>query len=92
MQGKGLIINMLDVLVDMSEHCIHMEKPKEGAKCSNCALGWNYNIRNHGCFLVETVGNYNEFLDVLVLVCEENNIDYKDKLNKVAGIFVTDCE
>lgn len=92
MQGKELIIKMLDLLVEMAEHCNDMYKPIDGVKCSNCALNWNFSLGNHGCFLVETIDNNDKFMDDLISTCKYHNIEYKDKLNKLANIFVTECE
>lgn len=92
MQGKELIIKMLDLLVEMSEHCTKIDKPKSGVKCSDCALNWNFNLGNHGCFLVETIDNNDKFMDDLISMCTSHKIEYKDKINKMVDIFVTECE
>lgn len=80
---------MLDLLVEMAEHCNNMDKPRGRAKCSNCALNWNFSLGNHGCFLVETIDNNDKFMDDLIGMCIYHKIDYKDKVNKIADIFDT---
>lgn len=91
MEGKDLIIKMLNLLVEMAEHCINKDKPKDNIKCADCALCWNFSLSSNGCFLVEIIDN-SEFIDILENVCIANNINYKDRLNKLADIFVTECE
>ena len=91
MQGKELIEKMLDLLVEMSEHCINKDKPMNEIKCSDCALCWNFSLSSHGCFLVETI-NDSEFINNLENICIEHGISYKEKLNKIADIFVTEYE
>ena len=92
MQGKELIIKTLDLLVEMTEHCINKNKPKDGNKCSDCALNWNFSLSNHGCFLVEIIDNNGKLMDDLENLCVLHDIEYKDKLNKIANIFGTECE
>lgn len=94
MEGKELIERMLDLLVEMAEHCINKEKPKDQIKCKcvNCALSWTFGLTSYGCFLVEIVDNDEDFLDNLRNVCIENNIDCADRLNRLADIFGTECE
>lgn len=92
MQGKELIIKILDLLVEMAEHCVNKEKTTDKSKCVDCALSWNFNIRDCGCFLVELVDNNDKFMDELINLCKLHDIEYKDKLNKVANIFVTESE
>lgn len=92
MQDKELLIKTLDLLVEMSEHCTNKEKTTDKSKCVDCALSWNFNIRDCGCFLVDLI-NYNDsFIDTLIKLCKINNIEYQDKLNKVASIIVTESE
>lgn len=92
MQGKELIIKILDLLVEMAEHCVNKEKTTDKSKCVDCALSWNFSIYNCGCFLVELVDNNDKFMDELINLCKLHNIDYIDKLNKVASIFTTESE
>lgn len=51
MQGRGLINEFADLINKSYLHCNNRTKNK--LKCEDCAFHWNYNIRNHGCFLVE---------------------------------------
>lgn len=89
MKGKEYIERTLDLLVDMAKHCISKEITVEGrSKCADCDLCWNFNIRNHGCLLVNMADN-SDLLEDLISICEAHSIDYKDRLNKVANIFVT---
>ncbi|MGL4801937.1 MAG: hypothetical protein ACRC18_06700 [Cetobacterium sp.] len=92
MQSKELVEKMLDLLVDMSEHCINRVKSGNKTKCENCSLSWSFGLCSHGCFLVETIDNNEKFIDDLTAACEYNNIEYKDKINKLANIFTTECE
>lgn len=94
MQGKELIIKILDTLAEMADHCSKLEKPKNSSKCkcANCALSWNFNLGNHGCFLVETIDNNEKFMDDLIATCKYHGIEYISKTNKIADIFVTECE
>lgn len=91
MKGKEYLEKILDLLVEMSEYCINKDKPINEIKCSDCDLCWNFSLSSHGCFLVEIIYN-SEFIDILENVCIANNINYKDRLNKLADIFVTECE
>lgn len=92
MQGKKYIEKMLDLLVDMANHCINKDKPeKDKGKCVDCALSWSFSLSNHGCFLVETI-DYGEFIDNLENICIANDINYKERFNKLADIFVTEYE
>ena len=92
MKGKEYIERILDLLVDMATHCENKDTPTEGkCKCVDCELSWNFNIRDHGCLLVNIMNNQ-DFMDDLISTCVANKIDYADKLNKVADIFVTECE
>ena len=50
MEGKDLIIKMLNLLVEMAEHCINKDKPKDNIKCADCALCWNFGLSGNGCF------------------------------------------
>ena len=43
-------------------------------------------------FLVETVDSNDKFIEDLESVCIAHDIDYKDKLNKIADIFITESE
>lgn len=86
MQGKYLIIKMLDLLVEMSEHCMNRDKLKH--KCKYCELSWKFGLSSCGCFLVETIENNSKFIENLESVCLSNNIDYKEKLNKIEDIFI----
>ena len=92
MEGKELIIKMLNLLVEMAEHCINKDKPKDSIKCADCALCWNFSLCNNGCFLVETIGRNDKFIEDLESVCIAHDIDYKDKLNKISDIFITESE
>lgn len=92
MKSKELINNQLDLLVKMAEHCINRDKPDDEIKCNNCSLSWNFSLSNNGCFLVEIMDRNDKFIDDLISRCIANDIEYKDKLNKVADIFVTECE
>lgn len=92
MRGKELIIKTLDILVEMSEHCVNKEKTTDKSKCVDCALMWDFNIRDCGCFLVELIYNNDSFIDTLIKLCKTNDIEYQDKLNKVASIIVTESE
>lgn len=88
MKDRNLIVKMLDILVEMAEHCNNKEKPENTVKCCGCAMAWDFGLCSHGCFLVNTVEN-SEFIDDLINVCIEHKIDYQDKLNKIASIFQT---
>lgn len=92
--GKELIIKMLDLLVEMADHCSKLEKPKDSSKCkcANCALNWDFNLGNHGCFLVETIDNNEKFMEDLISTCKYHDIEYISKTNKIASIFVTNNE
>ena len=92
MEGKDLIIKMLNLLVEMAEHCINKDKPKDNIKCADCALCWDFGLSSNGCFLVETVDSNDKFIEDLESVCIAHDIDYKDKLNRLADIFITECE
>lgn len=94
MKGKKLIVKTLDLLVEIAEHCKNLEKPEGSSKCkcANCELNWSFSLGDHGCFFVETIDNNEKFIDDLTAICKYHNIEYKDKLNKVADIFVTECE
>ena len=92
MEGKELIIKMLDLLVEMAEHCINKDKPKDNIKCADCALCWNSSLFNNGCFLVEIINYNDKFIEDLESVCIAHDIDYKDKLNKISNIFITESE
>ena len=92
MEGKDLIIKMLDLLVEMAEHSINKDKPKDNIKCADCALCWNSSLFNNGCFLVEIINYNDKFIEDLESVCIAHDIDYKDKLNKISDIFITESE
>ena len=92
MEGKDLIIKMLNLLVEMSEHCINKDKSKSNIKCADCSLCWNFSLYNNGCFLVETIAHNDKFIEDLESVCIAHGIDYKDELNKIADIFTTESE
>lgn len=92
MEGKELINGQLDLLVKMAEHCTNKNKPRGKIKCNNCALNWNFSLSDNGCFLVEMVDRNDKFIDDLISCCVANNIEYKDKLKKIADIFVTEYE
>lgn len=92
MEGKDLIIKMLNLLVEMAEYCINKDKPKDNIKCADCALCWNFSLSSNGCFLVETIAHNDKFIEDLESVCIAHDIDYKDKLNKIADIFITESE
>lgn len=86
MQGRHYIENLLDLLIEMADHCIHKDKPIEDkAKCVGCALSWTFSLRNHGCLLVNMIDNEDLIGDIMN-VCEANNIDYRDKINKLYSI------
>lgn len=92
MKGKEYIEKMLDLLVDMANHCTNKDTPvKNRAKCIDCALAWNFSIRSHGCLLVNIADN-SDLLEDLINVCEDHDIEYKDKLNKLENILVTGDE
>ena len=63
MEGKDLIIKMLNLLVEMAEHCINKDKPKDNIKCEDCALCWNFSLSSNGCFLVETIAHNDKFIE-----------------------------
>lgn len=89
MKGRAYLELLLDLLVNMANHCEHKDTPVEGkAKCIDCQLSWNFDIRNHGCLLVNIMDNQ-DFVDDLTSACEANGVDYKDRLNKIADMFVT---
>lgn len=89
MKGREYLELLLNLLVDMSNHCKYKDTPIEGkAKCVDCGLKWNFNIREHGCLLVKIMDNQ-DFIDDLTSACEANNVDYRDRLNKIADMFVT---
>lgn len=92
MEGKDLIIKMLDLLFEMAEHCINKDKPKGNSKCVDCALCWNFSLSSNGCFLVETIDHNDKFIEDLESVCIAHDIDCKDKLNRIADIFITENE
>lgn len=87
MQGKELLKDLLYLLERMSEHCTSMEKTdKSLSKCINCAMRRDFGYNNAGCLLVDMIENY-EFMDLLKDTCKFQQIDYKDKINKVIKIF-----
>ena len=87
MNSKKIMEEMLDLLVKMSEHCKNRKREVfNKSKCFNCEMHMNFSITRHGCFLVDTLENY-EFIDLIKDVCEYQNIEYKNKLNKVMEIF-----
>lgn len=89
MGGRHYIEKLLDLLVEMADHCNKKDTPVEGkAKCIDCQLSWNFSIRDHGCLLVNLMDNQ-DFIDDLTSACEASGVDYRDRLNKVADIFVT---
>lgn len=91
-KGKELVEEMLYLLVKMSTHCKTLERTDENkVKCSNCSMSRYFSLGNHGCFLVETLENY-EFIDSLKSTCRYQNIEFESKLNKAVSIFVTECE
>ncbi|MGL5718644.1 MAG: hypothetical protein ACRCX2_36910 [Paraclostridium sp.] len=92
MKGKELVVKTLDLLVEMANHCTSMENPESGVKCTNCALSWNFKITCHGCLFVEIMNGNDKFIDDLVNTCTYHDIPYSDKLNKIADIFVTECD
>lgn len=92
MNGKKLIEEMLDLLVKMTEHCNNIKSDKPNvAKCKNCAMSRYYTYKNSGCLLVDIYNN-DEFMNSLEYTCKYQDVKYMDKLNKVAEIFVTECE
>ncbi|MGL5767865.1 MAG: hypothetical protein ACRCX8_19695 [Sarcina sp.] len=92
MKSKELVIKQLDLLVEMAEHCINKKRTEgNSTKCEDCNLHWNFSVSSHGCFLCETV-DYGKFIEDLESVCISQDIEYRDKLNKIASIFVTECE
>ena len=92
MQGKELLVKTLDLLVEMAEHCANKEKTTDKSKCTDCALCWDFGLSSNGCFLVETIDRNDKFIEDLESVCIAHDIDYKDKLNRLADIFITECE
>ena len=87
MSNKKLMEEMLDLLVKMSDHCKNKKTEMiNQSKCINCEMHMNFSITRHGCFLVDTVENY-EFIDSIKDVCKYQNIEYGYKLNKVMEIF-----
>lgn len=81
--GKELIEKQLDLLVEMSEFC--KNKPNFGyGKCLDCALNSSIN-----CFLVDLVNFNDAFIETLLDRCIDNDIEYTEKLNKIAEGFVT---
>lgn len=89
MGGRHYIEKLLDLLVEMADHCNKKDTPVEGkAKCIDCQLSWNFSIRDHGCILVNIIDN-DDLINDIICVCEANNIDYKDRLNKLADIIDT---
>lgn len=89
MGGRHYIEKLLDLLVEMADHCNKKDTPVEGkAKCIDCQLSWNFSIRDHGCLLVNLMDNQ-DFIDDLTSACEASGVDYRDRLNRVADIFVT---
>lgn len=92
MQGKEYLDRMLDLLVDISKHCINKDKPLEDkSRCVDCALGWSLSICNYGCFYVNLLDN-NDFIDDLKNACISSGVDYENRLNKLTEILVTECE
>lgn len=87
--GKELIEELLDVLVKMSEHCTSMSENKP--KCKNCAMKRDFGYSNSGCLLVDLVDNV-KVMELIEYTCKYQNIEYLEKLNKIASIFVTECE
>lgn len=83
---------MLNLLVEIAEHCINKDKPKDNIKYADCALCWNFGLSSNGCFLVETIDSNDKFIEDLESVCIAHDIDYKDKLNRLADIFITESE
>lgn len=92
MKGKQYLELLLDLLVDMSNHCKYKDVPIEGkSKCIDCELQWDFNVMDYGCLLVNIIEN-NEFIDNLTSVCGYHNVEYNDRLNNVASIFDTGYE
>lgn len=90
--GKELVIEMLDLLVKISNHCNNRQRADLGmSKCINCSMIRDFGYANSGCLLVDMLRN-NEFMDLLIDTCTYQKIEYMDKLNKVMGIFTTECE
>lgn len=90
MQGKEYLDRMLDLLVDISKHCINKDKPLEDkSRCVDCALGWSLSICNYGCFYVNLLDN-NDFIDDLKSACISSGVDYADRLNKLTEILITE--
>lgn len=92
MKEKEYLDRMLDLLVDMSQHCINKDKPIEDkCKCVDCDLSWNFSICNNGCFLVNILDN-NDFIGDLTCACVYNDVDYEDRVNKVMEILFPEYE
>ena len=92
MKEKEYLDRMLDLLVDMSNHCKYKDTPIEGkSKCVDCGLKWNFNIRNHGCLLVDLMAN-DDFIDDLRSACISSGVDYESRLSKLTDILITECD
>lgn len=86
-KGQQQLINFIDSLVDMADHCNNKKTyESKKSKCHDCKLVREYGYTNSGCLLVDTIDN-EEFMNVLKYTCEYNNIEYKDKLEKINSIF-----
>lgn len=89
MKGRAYLEKLLDLLAEMADHCNKKDTPVEGrAKCIDCQLSWNFSIRDHGCLLVNIIDNDDLIADI-TCACEANGVDYKQRLNKIADMFVT---
>lgn len=85
--SNKLIDKQLDLLIEMANYCKTMERiSTDKSKCFNCKIHFNFNLGNHGCFLVETLEN-KEFINILIDTCKYQDVKYKEKLDKVMEIY-----
>lgn len=84
---KELIDKLLDIIVEMSEHCMSMKSEiLNKSKCSNCGFKRDFGLSNNGCLLVDILENY-ELVDVIIDTCRYQEIVCEDKLEQAMRIF-----
>ena len=84
---KQLINKLLNVLVEMSNHCNCMESEMPNkSKCIGCGFKIDFGVTNCGCLLVDILENY-ELIDLIRDTCRYQNIKCEDKLNQAMEIF-----
>ena len=84
---RQLINKLLDVLVEMSNHCNSMESniPNK-SKCVNCGFARDFGIIDSGCLLVDILEN-EYFLHTIKSTCLYHDIECENKLNQAMEIF-----